>query len=99
MWTGVLVAAIGCYLVKLAGLSVPERILAAPVVRRVGDALPIALLSALVGLQAFTSGGDLALDARAAGVAVAVVAVRMRAPFLAVVVAAAVTAAALRAFA
>lgn len=99
MWTGVLVAAIGCYLVKLAGLSIPERVLSAPRVRRIGDALPVALLAALVGLQAFTASGDLVLDARAAGVAVAVVAVRLRAPFLAVVALAAVTAAALRAFA
>ena len=60
--------------------------------------MPVALLSALVAVQTFSvQGGVLTLDARAAGVGVAVVALRFRAPFLLVVVLAAATAGILRA--
>jgi branched-subunit amino acid transport protein len=64
---------------------------------RVVDLLAPALLAALVATQAFSAGEELVLDERAAGVAVAAVAILLRAPLLVVVVAAAATAAGLRA--
>jgi hypothetical protein len=70
-------------------MSLPERVLADRRVRRIGALLPVALLSALVATQTFTTGQDLTLDARAAGLAVAAAAVLLRAPFLVVVVGAA----------
>ncbi|WP_440900015.1 AzlD domain-containing protein, partial [Actinosynnema sp.] len=48
MWTAVLVACVGCYVLKLAGLSLPERVLSHPTVERVADLIPVALLAALV---------------------------------------------------
>jgi hypothetical protein len=65
-------------------------------VQRVAGLLPVALLSALIVIQTLSTGHRLVVDARAAGVAVALVAVALRAPFLVVVAAAAVTAALLR---
>jgi uncharacterized membrane protein len=88
MWAAVLAGALGCYLLKLAGLSVPRRLLDSPRTRRVAELLPVALLAALVVTQAFSDGRALALDARAAGVGTALAAVALRAPFLAVVAAA-----------
>ncbi len=85
MWAAVLVGSAACYLIKLAGLSVPERALADPRVRRVAALLPVALLAALIALQAATDGKAIALDARLAGLAVAVVAQWRKAPFLVVV--------------
>ncbi len=96
IWAAVLVTAAGCYLVKLAGLSVPERVLSSPRIRAVTILLPVALLAALTMVQTFGSGRALGLDARAAGLAYAVVALVLRAPFVAVVVGAALVAAALR---
>jgi hypothetical protein len=96
IWAAVLVASAACYAVKLAGLSVPRRILDDPRVRRVAALTPIALIAALVVIQAFTTGHRLVIDARAAGMAVAVVAVLLRAPFLVTVAAAALTAALIR---
>lgn len=64
---------------------------------RVVDLLAPALLAALVATQAFSADEELVLDERAAGVAVAGVAILLRAPLLVVVVAAAATAAGLRA--
>jgi branched-subunit amino acid transport protein len=95
-WTAVLVTAGGCYLLKLAGLSVPPRVLARSRVQRVADLLPVALLSALVGVQVLASGAQLVLDARLAGLAVAVVALLLRAPFIVVVLVAAGSAALVR---
>lgn len=96
-WLAIGLTALGCYLLKLAGLSVPERVLDRPRVRAVAVALPVALLAALTAVQTFTVPGGLAVDARAAGVAAAVVALALRAPFLVVVAVAALTAAGLRA--
>jgi branched chain amino acid efflux pump len=99
MWTVVLAGSVGCYVLKLAGVSVPQRVLADPRVRRIGALLPVALLSALVATQTFTTGHDLTVDARAAGLAVAAVAVLLRAPFLVVVAGAAAATALVRALA
>jgi branched chain amino acid efflux pump len=94
MWTAILVASAGCFALKLAGLSVPARLVGEA---RVVTLLPVALLAALVGLQTFSTGRELVLDARVAGLAAALVAVRLRAPFLVVVASAALTTALLRA--
>jgi len=96
IWTAVLVTAVGCYLLKLAGLSVPPRILERPLVERVADLIPVALLSALVAVQVFSSGHEQVLDARALGLGAAVVLLLLRAPFLVVVFGAAAVAAGAR---
>ncbi|GAA2000908.1 MULTISPECIES: AzlD domain-containing protein [Nocardioides] len=95
-WLAVLGAGVGCYLLKLAGLSVPERVLERPVVRRVADLLPVALLAALVAVQVLAGDRRLEVDARLAGLGAAVLLLLARAPFLVVVVGAAATAALLR---
>ncbi|WP_246849852.1 AzlD domain-containing protein [Nocardioides xinjiangensis] len=96
MWTAVLLACVGCYLLKLAGLSLPERVLHHPTVERVADLIPVALLAALVAVQAFSAGTSLTVDARALGLGFAVVALLLRMPFLVVVVGASVVAAVAR---
>lgn len=97
VWGAVLAAAVGCYALKLLGLSVPQSVLDRPVVRSIAVALPIALLAALTAVQTFGDAQRLVLDARVAGVAAGVVALALRAPFLVVVGVAALTAAGLRA--
>jgi len=95
-WLAILVASAGCYLLKLAGLSIPRAVLDRPLVSRVADLVPVALLAALVAVQVFAGGSTLSVDARLAGLGVAAVALALRAPFLVVVVLAAATAALLR---
>ncbi len=95
-WASILATAAGCYLLKLAGLSVPERWLETPTIARMSALLPVALLAALAGVQAVATGTHLVLDARLAGVAVAAGLLVVRAPFIVVVAAAATTAALLR---
>jgi uncharacterized membrane protein len=96
IWLAVLLGAAGCYLCKLAGLSVPQRLLDDPRAQRISALLPLALLAALAAGQTVSTGQQLALDARAAALGVAAIAVLLRAPFLLVVALAAATAALLR---
>jgi branched-subunit amino acid transport protein len=96
LWLALVIAAAVCYAIKLAGLSLPERLLEDPRLQRTVPLLPVALLAALIATQTFSTGGHLVLDVRAAALAVAGVAVLLRAPFLVVVGAAAATAALLR---
>ena len=93
IWWAVLGAGFACYLLKLAGLSVPARVLERPLVERIADLIPVALLAALVAVQVFASGPQLVLDARAVGLGAAVLLLLARAPFLAVVFGAALVAA------
>jgi hypothetical protein len=97
MWVAIVVGALACFGLKLAGLSVPPEVLAEPRVQRVAVLLPIALLSALIALQTFTDGRDLVVDARLPGLLVALLAQWRRAPFLVVVVSACATTALVRA--
>ncbi len=91
VWAAVLAGALGCYLLKLAGLSVPAAWVERPWVTRVVTFVPAALLAALVAVQALTSGQDLVVDGRLAGLAVAATALALRAPFIVVLVLAGAT--------
>ncbi|UQX03296.1 AzlD domain-containing protein [Streptomyces sp. RerS4] len=97
VWIAIGLTVVGCYAVKLAGLLVPAAALERPVVRRLAALLPVALLAALTAQQTFSTGSALVLDARAAGLAAAGVALLLRAPFLVVVAAAVVVTAGVRA--
>ena len=96
VWIAVIVGTVVCYLFKLAGLSLPERLLDNPRIRRIAALLPVALLAALTAIQAVATGSRLVVDARLAGIAAAAVALLLRAPFLVVVAVAAGTAALIR---
>ena len=93
LWLAVLIACSGCAALKVAGYVVPARLLESAVARRILEALPVTLLSALIAVSVFATGSHLVLDSRAAGLAVALILVAIRAPFLVVVIAACATAA------
>lgn len=95
-WIAVLGASLVAFALKLAGYLVPPSVLERPRSALVIEMLPSALLASLVVLQTFSVGTHLVIDARAAGLAVAIIALVLRAPFIVVVVLAAMTAALLR---
>ena len=97
IWTAVLLGCAACYGLKLAGFAVPARLVAAPRVAAVTAALPVALLAGLIAVQTFGDGDRLTVDLRLPGLAAALAAAWLRAPFLVVVVAGAATTALLRA--
>lgn len=84
LWVVVVGAAIGTYLLKLAGLSVPPELLERPLVRRAVELIPAALLAALVAVNALTTEGALVVDFRLAALAAAALALALRAPFIVV---------------
>lgn len=96
MWAAMAVGAVSCYALKLGGLSLPKAVLENRRVQSLAELLPVALIAALIVTQTFSKQRELTVDPRAAGVAVAVIAVLRRAPFLAVVTLAAAAAAFLR---
>ncbi|HSP60379.1 MAG TPA: AzlD domain-containing protein [Ornithinimicrobium sp.] len=96
LWIAVLGAGALAYALKLGGYLVPERVLEVPWIDRVVPLLTVALLSSLIVTQGFLTGGIPTVDARAAGVAVAVALLVLRAPFLLVVALAALTASLVR---
>jgi branched-subunit amino acid transport protein len=97
IWIAIGATAVGCYVVKLIGLLVPAGVLERPLVQRLAALLPVALLAALTAQQTFAHGQALVLDAKAAGLAAAAVALILRAPFLLVVAAAVLVTAGVRA--
>jgi branched-subunit amino acid transport protein len=97
IWIAIGATAVGCYAVKLIGLLVPAGVLERPLVQRFAALLPVALLAALTAQQTFAEARVLVVDAKAAGLAAAAVALILRAPFLLVVAAAVVVTAGVRA--
>ena len=96
LWTAVLLASVVCLALKTVGYLLPTSWVQAPRPARTADLLTVALLAALVAVQTLGAGQALAVDARVPAVLVAAGLLALRAPFLVVVAAAAVTAALLR---
>ncbi|MFM8824578.1 MAG: AzlD domain-containing protein [Candidatus Nanopelagicus sp.] len=93
IWIAVLGASLTAFLNKYIGHSVPEKWLNRPTFMRINALVPIVLLSALVAVQTFANKKELVLDQRGAGVFVALLALKFKAPFPVVVVLAAITSA------
>jgi branched-subunit amino acid transport protein len=85
MWIAVIGTSVIAFGLKYFGHSIPERYLSNPRVLRINTLVPIALLSALVAVQTFGQKSALVIDQRLVGVAVAVIALALKAPFPVVV--------------
>ncbi|GAA1243542.1 MULTISPECIES: AzlD domain-containing protein [Janibacter] len=96
-WATVLLAAVLGYALKLAGYLAPPSLVEGPRRSRVITLLPVALLAGLLVVQTAGGADTLTLDARLPAVVVAVALFALRVNFLLVVLAAAATAAGLRA--
>ena len=85
-WTLIILLTLGAYgfkvtgLVFLGGRSLP------PMFERCLALIPAAVVTALVMKDRFTQGQELVLDARALGIAVAVIAAWRKAPLIVVIV-------------
>jgi branched-subunit amino acid transport protein len=97
LWWLVICTAVGCYLLKLLGYLIPARVTEHGPTRRAVELLPVALLAALVVVEAVANGRHYDIEwPRLAGFAVGAVAVWRRAPFLVIVIVAGLTAALIR---
>jgi uncharacterized membrane protein len=97
LWTTILVASAVVLATKLLGYLVPASVAAHPRIQRISDVLTVALLASLVVTQTVATGSAIVIDARVAALVVGAVLLRIRAPFIVVVLAAAAVAAVLRA--
>ena len=96
VWWGVLAVVVGCYGLKLLGLSVPERVLEHPLTVRASEFIPVGLLAALVVVQGFADGSRISFDARIVGLGVAAFLLWRKVPFLPMLIAAAASTALVR---
>jgi uncharacterized membrane protein len=96
LWLWLLIACALAYAWKLVGYFVPAKLLENPRMSRVAGTMTIGLLASLTVVNAVASGQALVMDARLGALAAAALALVLRAPFLAVVIAGAGTAALLR---
>lgn len=96
LWTAIALASVVCLALKALGYLIPPRWFAAPAPSRIVDLLTVALLGALVAVQTLGVGQAIVVDARVPALLVAAGLLALRAPFLVVVVAAALVAALLR---
>lgn len=93
MWTAVIGASILAFAFKYIGQSIPQSLLAHPRVAKIADLIPTALLAGLVAVQTFADRTELVIDQRLAGLAVAAIALYIRANFLVMLIAATLTSA------
>ena len=98
-WTALIALSAISYGLKASGPVLAGGRQLGPQVRQTLDLVALPLLAALILVQTLGDGHHLVLDARVPALAVAAVLVWRRAPFLVVVLAAAATAALLRALA
>lgn len=95
-WLAVILASLAVYSWKYFGYLLPHSILDSKLLSKTAGFITIALLSALVGIQTFVSNREIVFDGRLVALAVAAVLLRLKVPFIGVVVIAAGVAAAFR---
>lgn len=95
-WVLVVVLAVGTAVFKLLGPVIAGGKQPPPAMVRVIDLLTPALLTALVVTSTVSTGRDLVLDARAAGVALGLVLLLLRVPLVVALLAAALAVAGIR---
>ena len=93
-WIATIGTSVIAFALKYSGHSVPEKWLSHPKIQRVNALIPIGLLSALVAVQSFSEKSKLMIDQRLVGLAVAIIALLLKAPFPVVVLSAALSSAA-----
>ena len=96
-WQIIILASIAVLVLKLLGYLVPSRLVEKPLPARVAALLTVALLSALIVTQTIGAGQGISVDARIPALVVAAGLFALRVPFILVILAAAVTAALIRA--
>lgn len=96
LWHWIVLACAVAFATKWLGYAIPARFLQNPRMTHIAACMTVALLSALTVMNTLAEGSRLVLDARLAALAMAAVALWLRAPFLLVVVLGAASAALLR---
>lgn len=95
-WFAVILASVAVFSWKLFGYLLPQKLFASKTSTKVAAFLTIALLSALVGVQTFVSGSSPKLDERFVALGISAILLKLKTPFIVVVLVAAAIAGGLR---
>lgn len=93
LWLWVLAACAAAYAIKLAGYLLPQAVLDRPVFGELAGALTVGLLSSLTVMNTVGDGQGIALDSRLLALAAGAVALKLKAPYIVVVIAGALASA------
>ena len=93
LWSWLLLAVAAAYLIKLAGYLLPQSWLDAPPVADLAAALTVGLLASLTVMNTLGDGQGIVLDSRLLALAAGALALKLKAPYLVVVIAGALAAA------
>ena len=93
LWVWVLLACGAAFAIKLAGYLLPQRLLDRPVIHDLAGALTVGLLASLTVMNTVGKGQALAGDSRLLALAAGALALKLRAPYIVVVIAGALAAA------
>lgn len=93
LWGWIAVACLAAYALKLAGYLLPQKLLDRPVVHDLAGALTVGLLTSLTVMNTVGKGQAIALDSRLLALAAGALALKLKAPYIVVVIAGAVSAA------
>jgi branched-subunit amino acid transport protein len=95
-WLAIVLGSLAVFSWKFLGYLLPARLLESKALSKLAGFLTISLLAGLVGVQTFTGGHQIEFDSRIPALLVAVVLLKLKAPFIVIVIAAGLTAALLR---
>jgi hypothetical protein len=93
LWTWVLLACAIAYVTKLTGYLLPQAVLDRPVFHELAGALTVGLLASLTMMNTVGKGQAIALDSRLLALAAGAIALKLKAPYIVVVIAGALAAA------
>lgn len=93
LWNWLLLAVAAAYLIKLAGYLLPRAWLESPPVTDLAAALTVGLLASLTVMNTLGNGQSVGFDSRLLALAAGAVALKLKAPYLVVVIAGAAAAA------
>jgi hypothetical protein len=93
LWTWVLLACAIAYVTKLAGYLLPQAVLDRPVFHELAGALTVGLLASLTMMNTVGKGQAIALDSRLLALVAGAIALKLKAPYIVVVIAGALAAA------
>ena len=97
VWQVIILASIAVLVLKLLGYLTPPSLIEKPVPARIAGLLTVALLAALIVTQTIGTGQGVTIDARVPALVIAAGLFALRVPFIVVIIAAAATAALIRA--
>lgn len=93
MWMWVLLAAASAFLIKLSGYLLPQSFLDSPPVTELATTLTVGLLASLTVINTVGSGEHVVADARLLALLAGAIALKLRAPYIVVVLVGAAAAA------